>query len=195
MCLVANSGSTHRAHDLPQCHSYPPARSLTIFRCCVDACKVWRTSTLWTWMLSSMVGRRRLRAACRRSGEQERPFAVGCPMQTSGPPALGVDRVVAMSKLWGARWTALLGQCFVGVGVLRHKLLHLSHVLKITSSTVHCYCSRKKQPKLQGGFYRCVPSSFVNQFCWATAWLVTTTCWAKALWPCFRHAGPFLVMS
>ena len=82
-----------------------------------------------------------------------------------------------------------------GVGVLRHKLLHLSHVLKITSSTVHCYCCRGKQPKLQGGFYWRVPSTFANQFCWATAWLVTTTCWAKALWPCFRHPGPFLVMS
>ena len=35
----------------------------------------------------------------------------------------------------------------------------------------HCYCSQGKQAKLRRGFYSCVPSTFSNQFAWATPWL------------------------
>ena len=55
------------------------------------------------------------------------------------PPLLShlEDRISAMCKAGDARWTALLGQWLVGVGVLRYKHLNLSTVLKITPSTVH----------------------------------------------------------
>ena len=59
-----------------------------------------------------------------------------------------------MCKAGDARWTALLGQWLVKVGVLRYKRLNLSTVLKITPSTVRCFCAKGKQAKLrrlQGG--------------------------------------------
>ncbi|CAE7366109.1 clpC [Symbiodinium natans] len=88
------------------------------------------------------------------------------------PPLLShlEERIVALCRAGDARWTALLGQWLVGAGVLRYKHLHLSTVLKITASTVHCYCTRGKQAKLRSGFYWCVPARFLNQFSWSTAW-------------------------
>ena len=41
---------------------------------------------------------------------------------------------MAMCKSGDARWTALLGQWLVGVGVLRYKRLRLSTVLKVRCS-------------------------------------------------------------
>ena len=59
----------------------------------------------------------------------------------------------------------------VGVGVLRYKHLNLSTVLKITPSTVHCFCTKGKQAKLRQGFYWCVPATFSNRFAWAKPWV------------------------
>ena len=81
------------------------------------------------------------------------------------------DRISAMCKAGDARWTALLGQWLVGVGVLRYKHLNLSTVLKITPSTVHCFCTKGKQAKLRQGFYWCVPATFSNRFAWAKPWV------------------------
>ena len=70
------------------------------------------------------------------------------------PPLLShlEDRISAMCKAGDARWTALLGQWLVGVGVLRYKHLNLSTVLKITPSTVHSFCTKGKQAKLRRDF-------------------------------------------
>ena len=89
------------------------------------------------------------------------------------PPLLShlEDRISAMCKAGDARWTALLGQWLVGVGVLRYKHLNLSTVLKITPSTVHCFCSKGKQAKLRQGFYWCVPATFSNRFAWTKPWV------------------------
>ena len=89
------------------------------------------------------------------------------------PPLLShlEDRISAMCKAGDARWTALLGQWLVGVGVLRHKHLNLSTVLKITPSTVHCFCTKGKQAKLRQGFYWCVPATFSNRFAWTKPWV------------------------
>ena len=76
-----------------------------------------------------------------------------------------------MCKAGDARWTALLGQWLVGVGVLRCKHLNLSTVLKITPSTVHCFCAKGKQAKLRRGFYWCVPATFSNSFAWTKPWV------------------------
>ena len=76
-----------------------------------------------------------------------------------------------MCKAGDARWTALLGQWLVGVGVLRYKHLNLSSVLKITPSTVHCFCAKGKQAKLRRGFYWCVPATFSNSFAWTKPWV------------------------
>ena len=89
------------------------------------------------------------------------------------PPLLShlEDRISAMCKAGDARWTALLGQWLVGVGVLRYKHLNLSTVLKITPSTVHCFCTKGKQAKLRQGFYWCVPATFSNRFAWTKPWV------------------------
>ena len=89
------------------------------------------------------------------------------------PPLLShlEDRISAMCKAGDARWTALLGQWLVGVGVLRYKHLNLSTVLKITPSTVHCFCTKGKQAKLRQGFYWCVPATFSNSFAWTKPWV------------------------
>ena len=89
------------------------------------------------------------------------------------PPLLShlEDRISAMCKAGDARWTALLGQWLVGVGVLRYKHLNLSTVLKITPSTVHCFCTTGKQAKLRQGFYWCVPATFSNRFAWTKPWV------------------------
>ena len=89
------------------------------------------------------------------------------------PPLLShlEDRISAMCKAGDARWTALLGQWLVGVGVLRCKHLNLSTVLKITPSTVHCFCTKGKQAKLRQGFYWCVPATFSNRFAWTKPWV------------------------
>ena len=89
------------------------------------------------------------------------------------PPLLShlEDRISAMCKAGDARWTALLGQWLVGVGVLRYKHLNLSTVLKITPSTVHCFCTKGKQAKLRQGFYWCVPATFSNCFAWTKPWV------------------------
>ena len=76
-----------------------------------------------------------------------------------------------MCKAGDARWTALLGQWLVGVGVLRYKHLNLSTVLKITPSTVHCFCTKGKQAKLRQGFCWCVPATFSNRFAWTKPWV------------------------
>ena len=76
-----------------------------------------------------------------------------------------------MCKAGDARWTAFLGQWLVGVGVLRYKRLNLSTVLKITPSTVHCFCTKGKQAKLRRGFYWCVPATFSNSFAWTKTWV------------------------
>ena len=76
-----------------------------------------------------------------------------------------------MCKAGDTRWTALLGQWLVGVGVLRYKHLNLSTVLKITPSTVHCFCTKGKQAKLRQGFYWCVPATFSNRFAWTKPWV------------------------
>ena len=81
------------------------------------------------------------------------------------------DRIAAMCKAGDARWTALLGQWLVGVGVLRYKHPNLSPVLKITPSTVHCFCAKDKQAKLRRGFYWCVPATFSNSFAWTKPWV------------------------
>ena len=81
------------------------------------------------------------------------------------------DRISAMCRAGDARWTALLGQWLVGVGVLRYKHLNLSTVLKITPSTVHCFCTKGKQAKLRRGFYWCVPATFSNSFAWTKPWV------------------------
>ena len=89
------------------------------------------------------------------------------------PPLLShlEDRISAMCKAGDARWTALLGQWLVGVGVLRYKHLNLSTVLKITPSTVHCFCTKGKQAKLRQGFYWRVPATFSNRFAWTKPWV------------------------
>ena len=54
---------------------------------------------------------------------------------------------------------------------LRYKHLNLSTVLKITPSTVHCFCTKGKQAKLRQGFYWCVPATFSNRFAWTKPWV------------------------
>ena len=93
------------------------------------------------------------------------------------PPLLShlEDRISAMCKAGDARWTALLGQWLLGMGVLQYKHLNkhlnLSIILKITPSTVHCFCTKGKQAKLRQGFYWSVPATFSNRFAWAKAWV------------------------
>ena len=70
-----------------------------------------------------------------------------------------------MCKAGDARWTALLGQWLVGVGVLRYEHLNLSSVLKITPSTVHCFCAKGKQAKLETGILLVCPRDLLQQLC------------------------------
>ena len=78
------------------------------------------------------------------------------------PPLLShlEDRILAMCRARDARWT-LLGQWLVGVGVLRYKRLNLSTVLKITPSTVHCFCTKGKQ----AGVLLVCPHDLLQELC------------------------------
>ena len=110
----------------------------------------------------------------RRFGLSKQPKAAGEQQAMVVEPPLVShleDRIAAMCKAGDARRTALLGQWLVGVGVLRHKHLNLSSVLKITPSTVHCFCAKGKQAKLRRGFYWCVPATFSNSFAWTKPWV------------------------
>ena len=61
------------------------------------------------------------------------------------------------------------GAVACGSGSPQH--LNLSTVLKITPSTVHCFCTKGKQAKLRQGFYWCVPATFSNSFAWTKPWV------------------------
>ena len=70
-----------------------------------------------------------------------------------------------------ARWSALLGSWFIGLGVLRYRHIQRGKPLKITESMMHAICHKGKQKTLRAGFYYAIRSMFLNGWDWTAPWL------------------------
>ena len=80
------------------------------------------------------------------------------------------DRIETVNLVGDARWSALLGQWLVAVGVVRFAHVKRSCCLRISESTMHCMCPRGKQRRLRGGFLWSVPARFGSGWDWSAAW-------------------------
>ena len=66
-----------------------------------------------------------------------------------------------------SRWTALLGNWLVGVGVLRYRHIQRAQMVRLSRSTLYCHCPRGKQASKRDGFDFSIPSQFTDGWPWA----------------------------
>ena len=65
------------------------------------------------------------------------------------------------------KWTALLANWIVAVGVVRHRHIGRSYPVRLSRSTLHCRCLKGKQAGTREGFSWTIPSTFSNGWPWA----------------------------